>query len=108
MWLPPVAPNEGGVVGGSEKKDPFNKVYKDLPRDRDWHDYEAMKKDLGRSGPGEGGKAVVLPKDSDTKKTPRSGAFLSFTFGNIFPTFWTLVYLHIAIISKLNNSKKIE
>ncbi|MFH4979250.1 hypothetical protein AB6A40_005959 [Gnathostoma spinigerum] len=45
--------------------DPFVE-YKSLPK-KDWHDYEAMKKERKRTGFGEGGTAVIAPDDPKTK-----------------------------------------
>ena len=58
---------ESVQVGSFDSKDPSAR-FRDLPRNRDWHDYEAMKKDEQRSGPGEQGQPVALPKDPETQK----------------------------------------
>lgn len=46
--------------------DPFES-YKSLGR-KDWHDYEAMKRDAERQGLGENGKPVAVPADPAIKK----------------------------------------
>ena len=54
--------------------DPFAE-YKNLAK-KDWHDHELMKKDQERTGPGERGEPVVLPKDAETKKRQAGFFFL--------------------------------
>uniref|UniRef100_A0A914BYD2 Polypeptide N-acetylgalactosaminyltransferase n=1 Tax=Acrobeloides nanus TaxID=290746 RepID=A0A914BYD2_9BILA len=52
---------------GRDGEDPFIAEYRNLPK-KDWHDYEAIKADEARSGPGEHGAPVAVPKDEKTKK----------------------------------------
>ncbi|VDN28781.1 unnamed protein product [Gongylonema pulchrum] len=63
----------GAFVGSAAQQiqmkdgvDPFAQ-YKHLDK-KDWHDYEAMKSDAARVGPGEGGKPVVIPADPKIKE----------------------------------------
>ena len=51
---------------GRDGEDPFVE-YRNLPK-KDWHDYEVIKADEARSGPGEHGAPVAVPKDEATKK----------------------------------------
>ncbi len=54
-------------IGPKDANDPSAR-FRNLPRDRDWQDYEVMKKDKVRTGQGEQGKPVVLPRDTETQK----------------------------------------
>ncbi len=56
--VPPIAPN---------KEDP-SAPYRNLNRNRNWHDYKAMDLDKKRQGKGEQGSPVALPSDPDTKE----------------------------------------
>ena len=58
--------------------DPFA-AYKNLGK-KDWHDYEMMKRDAERTGPGEGGKPVALSKDPETIKKQVRPILLLFIF----------------------------
>lgn len=37
-------------------------LYRNLKRERDWHDYAQMEVDKKRTGPGEGGQPVHVPE----------------------------------------------